>query len=173
MIPKENLSPPEPINEYELKVLRRIAEYQFISSSVASCLFPSDREFYVQRSVNTGKIRNVLTPDGILYLVLRAQDLLFSLQEASAKVILKCTNPPALRVVIPSSVKSFVMEGRSVFAKFVMDVDPKLRAGDEVVVVDENDALIAVGKMRVSGEEVKQYKRGVAVNVRRGAKDVD
>nr|MCG2889120.1 pseudouridine synthase [Sulfolobales archaeon] len=47
------------------------------------------------------------------------------------------------------------------------------RAGDEVVVVDENDALVAVGKMRVSGEEVKQYKRGVAVNVRRGAKDFD
>jgi uncharacterized protein with predicted RNA binding PUA domain len=173
MIFKDNLLPPEPLNDFDFVILKRIAEYQFFSRAVSDCLFPRPSDFLVQRSSTTGKIRNVLTKDGKLYLVLRAQDLLFSLNWESANVIRNCTRRPELRVVIPSEVKEFVMEGKNVFAKFVLDVDLRLRSGDEVLVVTEEDELVAVGRMRLSGEEVKQYKRGVAVNVRRGAKDFD
>ncbi|MGC9104848.1 MAG: PUA domain-containing protein [Thermoprotei archaeon] len=173
MIFKDNLLPPEPLNNFDYTVLKKIAEYQFFSRAVSDCLFPSPENFLVQRSSTTGKIRNVLTKVGKLYLVLRAQDLLFSLNWESASVIKSCTKRPELRVIIPSEVRGFVMEGKNVFAKFVLDVDFRLRSGDEVLVVTEEDELVAIGRMRLSGEEVKQYKRGVAVNVRRGAKDFD
>lgn len=171
---KDNLARPEPLSDWDFEILRGIAAYQFSSREVSECLFPKKDEFLVQRSLSTGKIRNVLIKDGPkLYLVLRAQDLLFSLTLISATRFKECTKPPKFRVIVPSSVSNFVREGRNVFAKFVIEADPDLRPNDEVLIVDEFDNLLAVGKMRLSGEEVKQYKRGVAVHVKRGAEDLD
>jgi len=44
-----------------------------------------------------------------------------------------------------------------------------IRAGDEVLVVDEDDALLATGKAVLSPLEMLQIRRGVAVSVRSGA----
>ncbi len=59
-------------------------------------------------------------------------------------------------------------EGRNVFAKHVVEADKELRPQDEVIVVDEEDNLVAVGKAVLSGEEMKVFKHGVAVKVRKG-----
>ncbi|MEM3292633.1 MAG: PUA domain-containing protein, partial [Saccharolobus sp.] len=62
-------------------------------------------------------------------------------------------------------------EGRNVFAKHVIAVDSSIRSGDEVIIVNENDKLIALGKAKLSGEEMLEYKKGVAVYVKRGVND--
>ncbi|MEM3606959.1 MAG: PUA domain-containing protein, partial [Candidatus Bathyarchaeia archaeon] len=64
-----------------------------------------------------------------------------------------------------------VAEGKNVFAKHIIEVDDALRPQDEVIVVDENDNLVAVGKAVLSGEEMKSFKHGVAIKVRRGKLD--
>ncbi len=171
---RDNLAPPEALSEWDFRILRGIAAYQFGSQKIADCIFPSREDFFVQRSMTTGKIRNILYKDkSRLYLVLRAQDLLFSLTLSSAQRIKECTESPVLRVVVPSSISEFIREGRNVFAKFVINVDLNLRTNDEALIVDENDKLLAIGKMKLSGQEVKQYKKGVAVHVKRGAEDLD
>ena len=170
---RDNLTRPEPVGDWEFRLLKGVALYQFSSREVSECLFPDKNDFLVQRSLTTGKIRNVLLKESAeLYLVLRAQDFLFSITTLSALRLKECTKPPKLRVVIPSSLSSFVREGKNVFAKFVVDADPELRPNDEVLVVDEGDNLLAVGKMKLSGEEVKHYKRGVAVQVKRGVEEL-
>ena len=170
---KDNLARPEPLNDWEFRLLRGIALYQFSSKEVSECLFPAKEQFLVQKSLTTGKIRNVLLKEtNELYLVLRAQDFLFSITTLSALRLKECAKPPKLRVIMPSSLASFVREGKNVFAKFVVDADPELRPNDEVLVVDEGDNLLAVGKMKLSGEEVKHYKRGVAVQVKRGVEEL-
>jgi predicted RNA-binding protein (TIGR00451 family) len=63
-----------------------------------------------------------------------------------------------------------VAEGRSVFAKHVTQVDLRLRAGDEVLVVDEADSLLAVGKAFLCPEEMLDLTRGVAVRTRHSIK---
>jgi uncharacterized protein with predicted RNA binding PUA domain len=63
-----------------------------------------------------------------------------------------------------------VAEGRSVFAKHVTQVDFKLRAGDEVLVVDDADSLLAVGKANLCPLEMLDLVRGVAVRTRHGVK---
>jgi len=55
-----------------------------------------------------------------------------------------------------------------VFAKFVVDTDPNLRPGDEVLVVDQDDRLVAVGQAFLNPEEMIAFQRGVAVHVREG-----
>lgn len=78
---------------------------------------------------------------------------------------------PRLRVVVPKEVAPFVAEGRSVFAKYVLQVDPLLRAGDEVLVVDEADTLLAVGSARLCPREMLDLSRGVAVRTRHHLKE--
>ncbi|WP_369611509.1 PUA domain-containing protein [Sulfurisphaera javensis] len=156
----------------DLEYLRNIATYQF-SYEISSCLFPQDSSFLIQKSLTTNRIRFILTEDKKLYLVLRAQDNLFSLTELSGAVIKSCSTPPTFRFVIRNDVANFIREGRNVFCKFVVNADKNIRAGDEVLIVDENDNLLGVGRAKVSGEEVKQYKRGLAVIVKRGIKNVD
>ncbi|MCJ2519927.1 MAG: hypothetical protein LN412_03125, partial [Candidatus Thermoplasmatota archaeon] len=60
-------------------------------------------------------------------------------------------------------------QGRSVFAKFVTDADPDLRPGEEVLVVDQEDGLLAVGRALMNREEMLAFDVGPAVKVREGS----
>ncbi|RLF70680.1 MAG: pseudouridine synthase, partial [Thermoplasmata archaeon] len=54
--------------------------------------------------------------------------------------------------------------------RFVVDIDPELRPGDEVIVVDKDDNPLALGRLLLSPREVGEMKSGVAVKVREGVK---
>ena len=164
------LSRPYRATSNEIEMLKQIAEYQF-GYDIAEQLFPNNLNFLIQRSLNTRKIRNILTEKNEIYLVLRARDMLFSITPISAKVIKDNTKSPRYRVIIPSTIEKFIREGRNVFAKHVIAVDSSIRSGDEVIIVNENDKLIALGKAKLSGEEMLEYKKGVAVYVKRGVND--
>ena len=62
----------------------------------------------------------------------------------------------------------FNSQGRNVFPQFVKEVDPDLRPGDEVIIVNEDDAVVAVGKLMLAPVEIPFFKGGVAVKVRQG-----
>ncbi len=79
--------------------------------------------------------------------------------------------PPALRVVIQDDVGTFISEGRNVFAKHVVDIDPSLLPEDEVIIVDTQDHLLAVGRLLLPPIEVKKFNWGVAVKTRKGFKN--
>ena len=53
-------------------------------------------------------------------------------------------------------------------AKHVLDAGNDIRTGDEVIVVDKDNNVIAVGKAILTMEEMLSYKTGVAVKTRRG-----
>ncbi len=155
---------PESVMDFDFVYLKAIAEYQF-DPNVADCLFPDKSLFSIQRSLNTWRIRNVLRGNR-LYLVLKAQDNMFSLTELSSQTIKECTKIPEYRVIVPKDIGDAIRKGGNVFAKHVIQVDKSLRAGDYVLVVNEEDELLAYGKMRLSGEEVIEYKKGMAVSVK-------
>jgi uncharacterized protein with predicted RNA binding PUA domain len=67
-----------------------------------------------------------------------------------------------------SDVSEFIAEGRSVFAKHVVEVDERIRAGDEVIVVNEEDEILGTGKAILSGDEMLLFERGIAVKIRHG-----
>lgn len=161
---RQHVTQPEDASPY-IDYIHAVAEFQF-GSDVASCLFKGGLAFRIQRSVNTWRIRNVLLPNNSLFLVLRAQDNLFSLTLKAGEKIKECLPFPRLRVVVRDEIQEVLKKQGNVFAKHVVDVDRGLRAGDEAIVVTSKDQLIAVGKMRLSGEEVTEYKKGVALTVR-------
>ncbi|QKQ99871.1 pseudouridine synthase [Metallosphaera tengchongensis] len=161
---KQFVTDPEDVGSH-FEYLKSIFGYQF-GEEVSDCVFRDNQFFKIQRSVNTWRIRNVLY-DGELFLVLRPQDGLFSLTLKSASLIKQCAPFPDYRVAVKREVKDVIQnETGNVFAKHVVEVDRSLRSGDEAIIVSEDDELIGVGKMRLSGSEVMEYKRGVAVSVR-------
>ena len=58
------------------------------------------------------------------------------------------------------------VRGGSIFAVGVSEADPSIRPGDEVIVLNENGDLTAVGRSEMSGREMCELSRGRAVTVR-------
>jgi archaeosine synthase len=58
------------------------------------------------------------------------------------------------------------VKGGSIFAVGITEADPDIRPGDEVIVLNNDDRVIAVGKSEMSGREMCELARGRAVSVR-------
>ncbi len=71
-------------------------------------------------------------------------------------------------MVVQSDVAEFVRSGGDVFSKHIVHADENLRPGDEALVTDEKGALVGVGKAVLSGKDMRFFKRGVAVRIRKG-----
>ncbi len=130
-------------------------------------MFPERCEIEVSK--RSGRVRRISDRSKVLATI-RANDGRLVLTIWGATRLHKAAPFPQLRVIVNHEVSSFIAEGRSVFAKHVLDVDPSLRAGDEVLVVDENDNLLAVGMAHLSPREMLDLTRGVAVKTRHSIK---
>jgi len=147
-----------------LKRARMIADLQF-GRGAGEALFPEGTNF---RLSNTGRLRFLIFGRERIATV-RANDGLLTLSMLAAQKLHSFFPPPKLRVVASDEVAPFIVKGGNLFAKHVLDVDYEIRAGEEVLVVDGQDNLLATGKAVLSPEEMIQIKRGVAVLVRRAA----
>ncbi|MHA1135253.1 MAG: DUF5591 domain-containing protein [Candidatus Thorarchaeota archaeon] len=58
------------------------------------------------------------------------------------------------------------VKGGSIFAIGINEADPEIRPGDEVIVINNDDEVIAVGKSEMSGREMCELSRGRAVSIR-------
>jgi len=146
----------------EILMLRGIANYQF-GYPYGEKLIPDN--ITVSVSPTTGRIRNIYYGNEII-VTLRPLDFLFSLHMLGGEILRRNSPKPMFRVVVREDVVDFVSEGRDVFAKHVIEVDPEIRAGAEVIVVDRDDNLLAVGRAKLSSHEMLSFKRGIAVRVR-------
>jgi len=71
-------------------------------------------------------------------------------------------------IVVSEEAEPFIREGKSIFSKFVLDLDADIRAQDEVFVLNEDWELIAIAKSLLSAKEITEFKRGVAARNRCG-----
>lgn len=71
-------------------------------------------------------------------------------------------------MVVQSDVAEFVKAGGDVFAKHVVRANESLRPGEEALVTNEQGALVGIGKAVLSGKDMRFFKRGVAVRIRKG-----
>lgn len=145
-----------------LRKIRSIANYQF-SPEIGDKLFP--RGVSVSHSPRTGKIRYIYFNENLLATI-RANDGKIALHLKGAEIILKNTKRPKLRVVILKDIVSYIIKGRNVFAKHIFEADPNIRPSDEVIVVDTNDNLVAVGKAVLSANEMLAFQTGVGVKIK-------
>lgn len=148
----------------DLQKIRCVADYQF-GRDVGIKFFPDTVK--IVHSRNTGKIRYVYL-EKMLLATLRPTTGLFILTIVGAKRLLREVNSPRLWVKLADYAEPFVAKGRSAFAKHVVDCDPEIRPNEEVIIVNTNNEVLAVGRALLTGIEMKAFNRGVAVRVRRG-----
>jgi uncharacterized protein with predicted RNA binding PUA domain len=140
-----------------------IADFQF-GKGAGEALFQEGCEVILSR---TGRVRQI-SLDGKRLATVRAKDGRFTLGIDGALRLLSSLPPPAYRVVVTGEVADFIRQGKNTFAKHVIAADPAIMAGDEVMVVDGHDQLLATGSSVLSGGEMLRFNYGVAVKVRQG-----
>jgi len=150
-----------------LAELRTIADYQF-GANAGAALFPPDDEIEIRRS-SSGRPRQ-LVADGHR-LVSYGVDGRFTLGIAGGRRLAAAFETPRCRVVVGDDSEPFVRDGKNAFAKFVSEVDPEIRPGDELLVVHERGDLLAVGRAELSANAMADFETGMAVKVREGVDD--
>jgi uncharacterized protein with predicted RNA binding PUA domain len=74
-------------------------------------------------------------------------------------------------VTVQSDVAEFITKGGDVFAKHIVNAADTIRPSDEVIVINESGELLGVGSALLSANDMKNFKRGVAIRVRRGTNE--
>jgi conserved protein with predicted RNA binding PUA domain len=153
--------------ENNLAKVRSIADYQF-GKGVGTQLFSDNIE--IQYSPRTGRIRYI-NLNGERLATLRPTDGLLSLSLKAAIFMAEKTPFAKCFVTVQNEVSKFIAAGGDVFAAHVLKVDAEVGAKDEVIALDEDRQVLAVGRTMLSSEEMKAFKTGVAVKVRHGSKE--
>ncbi|MFX0035279.1 MAG: PUA domain-containing protein [Candidatus Hermodarchaeota archaeon] len=146
--------------------IKAISDYQF-GKEITNTLFDEINCIRIERSKNTNKIRHIYYKNNLL-LTLRPSCGFFALTLYSSEKIVKSILPPKLRVIVLSDISEFIKKGRNVFCKHVVEIDENLRPMDEVIVVNQTDELLGIGKLKIPVPYVKHFTRGIAVNIRKG-----
>jgi uncharacterized protein with predicted RNA binding PUA domain len=150
--------------ENALSRIRSIADYQF-GKGVGAELFPENVDITYSKA--TGRIRYVHL-NGTRLATLRPTDGLLSLSITAAQTVAEKRDLAKCFVTVQNDVSKFIADGGDVFAAHVAAVDEEVRAKDEVIVVNEDNRVLAVGRALLSASEMKAFEIGVAVKVRHG-----
>ncbi|MFQ6095130.1 MAG: PUA domain-containing protein [Candidatus Bathyarchaeia archaeon] len=149
---------------YHLRKVRCVADYQF-GRGAGEKLFPESATFGLSK--RTGRVRYIYL-DGELLATVRPSNGLLTLTVKGAERLVEAECSKDLLVVVQDNVSSFIEKGRNVFARHVVSASEEIRPGQEVIIVNSKSKVLAVGKAVLTGREMRFFKRGVAIRVRRG-----
>jgi archaeosine-15-forming tRNA-guanine transglycosylase len=152
-----------------LRKIRAISDYQF-GPAITDVLFDNNTEsIHIIFSKNTGKMKHIYEKDKIL-LNFRPKIGLFTLTFHSASKIISELPIPKVRAVVLNEISEFIRKGRNVFCKHILEIDINLRPLDEVIVVNQEDEILAIGRLSMPIPYIKTFSTGIAINVRKGNK---
>tara|TARA_B100000959_G_scaffold121038_1_gene127199 strand:+ start:2199 stop:3920 length:1722 start_codon:yes stop_codon:yes gene_type:complete len=152
------------MQNWNIERVRTILDYQF-GEAIGKSFTKGKIELVISRK--TKRLRNLLL-DGEHVASLSHRRGLFILQKKGAELMHASSKAPRFRIVVDSETAEFNRKGKSVFCKFIEDIDSELRCMDECIVVTPDDDLIAFGKLIVSPKELELGQQGMAVRVRSG-----
>lgn len=164
-----SISSEEPLKhpmDFDKRRISAVSDMQF-GRGASEALFTE--RLRIVKSKRTGKIRNIIC-DGYHVVSMRAEDGLFTLKIEGGHRLHKRIKHPLLRVVAADDAVPFIKEGKSLFAKFVLECDPDLRPFDECLIVDEQDTFLGVGRTLLTRSEMLSFRHGVAVKTRESIK---
>jgi uncharacterized protein with predicted RNA binding PUA domain len=119
-------------------------------------------KFYYSR--RSDRLKQV-THDGRLFAVIRPNGSV-ALSVYSAALLARSRAFLENTVTVSDDAASFVREGKSVFCKFVVKAGRRISTGGEVAILDGRGRVIGVGRARLPGIYMREFKAGVAVKVR-------
>ncbi len=151
--------------ESPLRRIRSTADYQY-GKGVGEKIFPDNVK--IEFSHSTGRIRYI-NLNGKRIATLRPTDGLLSLSIDAARTLSQKAPDANCFIKVQQGVSKFIADGGDVFAAHIVKADPEIHAKDEVIVLDEEGKVLAVGRAFLSSAEMVVFKTGVAVKVRHGS----
>ena len=151
--------------ENALTRIRSSADCQF-GKGLGAKLFPENVD--IEYSKATGRIRYIYL-NGERLATLRPTDGLLSLSITAAQTVAEIRSSAKCFITVKNEVSKYIADGGDVFAVHVVAVDLEIRAKDEVIILDEDQRVLAVGRALLSANEMLAFKSGVAAKVRRGS----
>ena len=152
------------MQEWNINRVKTILDYQF-GKGIGKIFTDGETELVISRK--TKRLRNLLL-DGQHVASLSHRRGMFILQKRGAELLHENSSNIAHRVVVNSETAEFNRKGKSVFCKFIEDIDLELKCLDECIVVTPKDELLAFGKLMIGTKEIKLGQQGMAVRVRSG-----
>ena len=152
------------MQEWNINRVKTILDYQF-GKGIGKIFTDGETELVISRK--TKRLRNLLL-DGQHVASLSHRRGMFILQKRGAELLHENSSNLAHRVVVNSETAEFNRKGKSVFCKFIEDIDLELKCLDECIVVTPKDELLAFGKLMIGTKEIKLGQQGMAVRVRSG-----
>lgn len=148
----------------DLETVRMLADYQF-GYGVGIKLFPDNCT--VEKSRRTGRIRRIWL-EGKLLATVRPRDGFLLLQISAAIRLAEAIPGRRYKVrLIPSSkVEERVAIGGDVLGWYILEADPLIVPGEVAVVLSSRGKVLAVGEALLSGIEMGDVNKGVAVKIR-------
>ncbi len=142
------------------ELISAILQYQFgVDASEAF------RSLRLTRSRATGMPRDVYDGETRVGSIRPADGMFVPSLEGASRLV-KVLPWPKGRVVVRDEYAEKVARGTTVFVKFVREVDPEVRPGSEVIVVDGSDNVLAVGKALLSAAEYRSFRRHQFIRLR-------
>ena len=127
------------------------------------------RELSFETSKRTGRIKRIYWKGKLLGTVRENGSIALSL--LGARLLARCERiRNEYCVVVSKDAVEPVSQGKSVFAKHVLYSGDKIRPKMDVIVLDPDGNVIAVGQSTLSARAMKEMDRGVAIKVREGLK---
>ncbi len=160
---KVDITPPgdvRPAFEFDLNLIRKIVERDFGDAS----LIPSDKLVVLNKVPSEDRMDEIIL-DGKVIGSLRYEPLKLDwvfLPRLSAAYRM---NIKRRYVSVDKGAIQSILKGANVLGPGVVDADSAINPGDEVIVFGEHKP-IAVGRARMSGREMLEKKRGIAVKTR-------
>jgi archaeosine synthase len=141
----------------QIEFLRAIADFQF-GKGIGSILIPDQVKIYGRKELgfrvqlNNQHLLTFRPKTGYLTLSLTAAELLLN---------------HSRNIVTFDGEK---IRGSTIFSKAIINADPEIRSQDEVLVIDGNGSLLAIGVANLPGNLLVKMKRGKGISIRHKVK---
>jgi predicted RNA-binding protein (TIGR00451 family) len=149
----------------ELSIIKGILNYQFGNKVGDKIIEKYKEKIKIEKSKKTGRIRRIYIGDKLFGTIEPTTGFII-LTFYGGQIIKEFLEFPKYRIVVKDEAVKFIKEGKSIFNKFVENLDENILPRDIVLIVDKNDNLLAVGESLLSGKEIKDFKAGVAAKVK-------
>lgn len=138
-------------------------------TKVVDALMRDYKDFHFEFSKQTGRLRYIHKGKDPFLTIIPTTGWIVASFEAF-EIIKKVSETPRYRVIVSDEAAQFASEGKSVFSHHIIQIDQNLRPNDEVMIVDQQDRIAALGKLNFPIQYIINQRNGVAVKNKKGNK---
>lgn len=153
------------LKDKDIGMFKVMLTYQFCPEAANILSFIDVDKLKICFSKSTLRARAIIY-NGKVFAMIRASDFYIVPHTPLGILLHKVIPFPRRRVIVVNEMVDDILKGSSIFAKHIIAADESLRPFEEVLVVNEDDKLIGLGRTILDYTTMVTATHGVAVQLR-------